>query len=118
MSSHQAHSTLIDFGSQAGTGRRSITPDEISVGELKAAARLIMRDIRDTRRAVVITEETGRAIGILVCPQEYSRMRSASESAGRPLTRVGPDDLRNRLAQRFPARVRVYADPARALRSA
>ena len=108
MSSNHVQTALIDFSESGPDGPRSITPDEISVGELKAGARLIMHDIRDTQRAVVITEESGKAIGILLSPGEFGRLTRTRRSS----EHLGLGDLRDRLAQRFPSRVRVYADPA------
>ncbi len=115
MSLEHVRSALIDFSETPVPEPRSITPDEISVGELKAAARLIMQDIRETQRAVVITEESGKAIGILLSPDEFGRLRQAD---GEPGSSLGLGALRDRLAQRFPTRVRVEPDPGRGRRHA
>jgi hypothetical protein len=104
----QAHTPLVDFSADGPSERQSITPDEISVGELKAAARLIMQDIRDTPRAVVITEESGNPIGILLSPHEFGRLLRHRSDRTEPSQQGA---LRDRLAQRFPARVRVHSDP-------
>ena len=53
---------------------RGESPDRISISQLEAGARQVLLDLQDRQRPVVVTQESGRPMGVLLSTDEFERL--------------------------------------------
>lgn len=86
----------------------SVSEDIIPIGEFKAHASRLLRQVSQTARPLVITQN-GRPAGVLLSPLEYDRLRARERFLGSVAEGIADADqgrlmdtetLRTRLAER------------------
>jgi len=53
---------------------RGKTPDRVSISQLEADARQVLLDLQNRPRPLVVTQESGRPMGILLSTDDFERL--------------------------------------------
>ena len=48
--------------------------DRVSVSQLEAGARKVLLDLQDRQRPVVVTQDSGRPMGVLLSTEDFERL--------------------------------------------
>ena len=63
---------------------RGEAPERVSISQLEAGAREVLLDLQDRQRPVVVTQDSGRPMGILLSTDEFERLVRRYREGPRP----------------------------------